>query len=601
MKILLLDDAYDLTKLTPQGLGDYAAIICLFWLAPSTKDILKKSRDIPAFSLQELISSEMAWGRQAYELARQVFDRGPRYAGLALRSYLAEPLTRESYFPFLITKVLEFCERLRITQGTDIIDLVGFLKESHIPPFSRQLSSNPRIRFKAGSLDQEPDPGSKSNLISRLLPRLREGLATGNWHSQMTDLLEWLDKTCHYRCLLGSKLKKSTLSKGEITFFSSYQNNSRILSFFGDLMPLSVTWLLANYSALRGITAAPNNIFWAWQFFKKSSPQPREAEAFDLGLEKSSSATHYLYNTDSWKDWLRVENRLLLNLTRSWESYLDEAKPRLIVMASQWGIEGWFTHLARCRGIPVLQIMHGILGGYFHTQTPIISDAMIVPGEFWKNLWPEDQQSKIFAFNPPGHFPPIARPFNDSPRTITFFSWPLAMVPYYNFYEITDGFIRIFHNLLIRKDISLIVRAHPLENPADFIERWNILYGPLPARINIVKDEPLEVTLAKTDLAVMYCSTVMLNCLANGIPLVIPGWIDYGWNEELRKLSSCYLANDFRDLEERLRLWLDCLPHAPEASASAFVRPAGVGQDEFTGLLKDLLFREPLEGAQNPR
>ena len=160
MKILLLDDGYDLTKLTPQGLGDYAAIICLFWLTPSTKDTLRKLKDIPAFALQELISSEMEWGRQAYELARQVFSRGPRYAGLALRSYLAEPLNQESYFPCLITKVLEFCERLRITQGMDIIDLVGFLRESHIPPFSGQLSSNPRIRFKVGSLDQEPDSGS---------------------------------------------------------------------------------------------------------------------------------------------------------------------------------------------------------------------------------------------------------------------------------------------------------------------------------------------------------------------------------------------------------------------------------------------------------
>src|SRR5208337_219371 len=118
-------------------------------------------------------------------------------------------------------------------------------------------------------------------------------------------------------------------------------------------------------------------------------------------------------------------------------------------------------------GISVLQIMHGILGGYFHTQTPIISDAMIVPGEFWKNLWPEDQRSKILAFNPPEYLPPIARPLNDSPRTITYFSWPLAMAPYYNFYEITDGFIRIFHDLLTKKDIFLIVRAHPLENPTD--------------------------------------------------------------------------------------------------------------------------------------
>jgi hypothetical protein len=229
--------------------------------------------------------------------------------------------------------------------------------------------------------------------------------------------------------------------------------------------------------------------------------------------------------------------------------------------------------------------MHGVLGGYLYTQTPILSDAMVVPGEFWKNLWPKDQRHKIFVFNPPGYFAKISRPLNRRPRNLTFFSWPLAMLPYYNFYEITDGFIRIFHSLLADKTTHVTIRAHPLENPQDLTSRWHELYGPLPARLRIVKEEPLEVTLKNTDLALMYRSTVMLNCLANDIPVVMPGWIDYGWNDGLVELSNCYLARDFRDLEERLRLWLKVQPQDSEPPNANFLHPSGMGKEDFLGLL----------------
>ena len=99
------------------------------------------------------------------------------------------------------------------------------------------------------------------------------------------------------------------------------------------------------------------------------------------------------------------------------------------MVANQWGIEGWLTQCAKRRGIPALQVMHGVLGGYLYTRTPILSDALIVPGEFWKNLWPEDQRDKILIYNPPDSFPKKQRPRKSRPDTLTYFSWPLSQRP----------------------------------------------------------------------------------------------------------------------------------------------------------------------------
>jgi hypothetical protein len=140
----------------------------------------------------------------------------------------------------------------------------------------------------------------------------------------------------------------------------------------------------------------------------------------------------------------------LVNLTHCWENYLEKVKPRLIVTANQWGIEGWLGRVAKKRGVAVLQIMHGVLGGYFYTRTPVISDAMIVPGEFWRSLWPADQQGKIQVFNPEESFPLVGKRLISDKRHLTFFSWPLRSSHFYNFSEFSDWFIKIFKKLLNR-------------------------------------------------------------------------------------------------------------------------------------------------------
>jgi hypothetical protein len=90
-------------------------------------------------------------------------------------------------------------------------------------------------------------------------------------------------------------------------------------------------------------------------------------------------------------------------------------------------------------------------------------------------------------------------------------------------------------------------------------------------------------------MALMYRSTVMLNCLANGIPMVMPGWIDYGWNDDLGELTNCYVAQDFRDLEARLWSWIEQPPPDSEEKNNHFLRPSGTGRKEFTSIIGSLI------------
>ena len=87
----------------------------------------------------------------------------------------------------------------------------------------------------------------------------------------------------------------------------------------------------------------------------------------------------------------------------------------------------------------------------------------------------------------------------------------------------------------------------------------------------------------------MYRSTVMLDCLAQEIPVVMPGWIDYGWNADLTKIPGLYLAEDFSDLEEKILSWLQHPPDWSEAAVQKLVSPPGGGQDKLRLLIEKLL------------
>jgi hypothetical protein len=591
-RILVLDDSFDLATLTARPYKDYRSVICLFWLAPSTKIAISRSIGASSFCLGDIIKSDMAWGKSAYDLATQVVEGGPSYGDLYWRTYLTEPLYLNAHILILLEMIVDFIEELRERWAVSTIFIDGLLDKATADLLATILSDHSRLIYHSLTCQGENRVSAKGKgLLAGLRNRFREACLTRDWRRQAMDLTEWLDKTYCLRTYLGGLLCNPDVSEGGVAVFSSYFNNSRTLSAFVDLMPWPVHWVLANDSARQGLANGMHKYYWIWEFARTSCPKTRDEELQfdDRGISESLSFLKtWLTRNPIWQKWKSIELSLLVTLTHCWEIYLERAKPSLIIMAGQWGIEGWFAQIAKKRHIPVVQVMHGALGGYLHTQTPIISDLMVVPGDFWRELWPEEQRRKIVVHNPAGNIKKVRKKSEPKKRCVTFFSWPLMTGTFYNFSEFTDGFIHIFHKILLKEKYKVIVRAHPLENPQNFVERWRHLKGALPSTLCISKREPLDGVLSETDVALMFRSTVMLDCLANDIPVVMPGWIDFGWNQALTGVPNIYLARDFVDLEQRLLVWLGDPPEVSEEVAKYFVRPSGEDRSSFLSLMNEL-------------
>jgi len=154
---------------------------------------------------------------------------------------------------------------------------------------------------------------------------------------------------------------------------------------------------------------------------------------------------------------------------------------------------------------------------------------------------------------------------------------------------LSEGILDILHTL-IQAGVWVTVRAHPAENPADFIESWRQRYGELPTRLHLDKHGDLAELLAQTDIALMFRSTVMLDCLVNNIPIVMPGWIEFGWNHELYHLRGVHLARTWADLRATLQEWIQHPPTLDPNVISSFVETDSNGAHNLSSLLNQTLF-----------
>ena len=596
VRVLIIDgncDLLELPKASRVGAPGYDLVICQFWAASETTRRLAQELGASCYALNDIIPDYGEWERGAYERTQAICTEGPRYEGLAWRSYLQEGLYNELLLLIAAGNSIKLVERYSRERQRDSAVINMIVSERARKAFEISwLRSDFKLTFDKPEQAEIRGRAEKGR-PARILNRAREVMLTGGLRTQLWHLLAELDRDYSRRIAASKTLARPEVAAGGTTLLSSYVNNSRIIRSFEDRLPGPATWVLTNYSARAGANGTSSPTHWIWRFpgdrAKTQTSDDLKISYTDPTTAVGSVMEEWLAESPVWSGWVRMHLAALVNMTACWEAYLDRARPSLVVTASQWGLEGWFTQVAMSRGIPVLQLMHGVLGGHLYTRTPVVSDGLVTFGQFWKTLWPASEQRKIVSHNPEGYIKKVGSKFGAGRPRLTFFSWPVYNLAHYNGSEFTDQIIHLLNRLIVANACEVTVRAHPAENPYVFVQRWRHLFGRDAALPRISKQEPLSDILEDTDVALMLRSTVMLNCLASGIPVVMPGWIPTGWNEALEAIRAeqqIYLARDFADIENRIRGWL-ARPPQPRQTGR-LLRPAGEGGDEFDAFVRQL-------------
>lgn len=594
-RVLLIDESADPSDIFREDLGAFSDLLALGWFSPDALEALQQRHGhLRCHGLLEVVGGLDRWESEAIGWMERVCRGGPSYRGQRWRTFLAEPLYREA---------------MAVQAALDAFRLCRSLSEE-----KPQIRVSGRLGLYLRELFglESPQGTVGPSRGQRLVRRLRRVLVTGDLLGQLRILSDQLDPEYRWRCRFHGRLPSPRPHHGGVTFFSSYLNNSRILRVAEPLVEGDVHWVVSNPPAGDGAAGHRGDLHELWRFAEPGEPaMPEDPLRVTLGSAADEQEQRllevWLRTSPICHYWLSAGQTAMARLTRCWGSYLDRARPRLLVVANQWGIEGWFLLEAQRRGIPVVQIVHGVLSGKFYTGLPVLSDALVVSGDFWRNLWPPSERQRIHVHNlheklaspeaeAPGPEEPRSRR-NPSPvrhgasrrRRLTYFSWPFDRLDFYPGKDLMAGFVDLFQELLEGRACTLTVRAHPLENLSDLTSFWQQRHGKLPEGLELSQSEPLAGVLEATEIAVMFRSTVMLDCFARGIPVLMPSWIDFSWMPQLEGMKGLHLAADFRDLEKTLRSWIEEPPVAERREAIQFLQPTSSDSArELSALFHDL-------------
>ncbi len=607
-RLLVIDDSCDLGSVKREDLANFTDLLMLCWVAPDTLNRLVGADGPTYFDLLQIVGGHRRWEEEAAALAKTICNEGPAHHGHPWREFLVEPLFAEARTVQAILDTFRLC-RQRVHAAWQFEIHLWIRTESE--QIFRALAAGSDLE----SMIQSPAPThrpkrTRASLPQRLARRLRQARVTGNWRAQVRNLATQADPDFGHRIRASRLLSTPDITSNGVTFFSSYLNNSRTLKTVEPYFPQGATWIVTNSPARKGAQSRNSLIHDLWRFAPKTLPAwvksayhqdtSRVADFASLGTSRQRAVRTWLHQSPTWHYWHDAGLTTLLRLTACWEAYLEQASPKLVAIANHWGIEGWLARIAKQRGTAVVELMHGVLGGPFYTEGPLAADALIVWGDFWRQQRPESQHSRIHVFNPG----PIAdQEHSKAPSErlrVTYLSWPFDRSPFYNAGELQDGFIDLFHEILEEHNCQLTIRGHPLENLSDLTRRWQQRFGELPQHLQLSQNEPLSSVLEQTDIAIMFRSTVLLDCLARDIPVLIPGWIDFDWNHSLQQISGIRLVTDFPDLKRQLKAWLKSPPALDRRQTRHFLRPAGEGERAFRTLLAELSEARPTPTPSSP-
>jgi hypothetical protein len=233
-------------------------------------------------------------------------------------------------------------------------------------------------------------------------------------------------------------------------------------------------------------------------------------------------------------------------------SFFDSVAPDQVWTANQWGSEATVLETARLRAVPTVQVQHGVLEEYYSTSQ-IRSDRFLVWGEAWRDAVPASERERTEIRDPRATRPlPKLRG-----GCVTFFTQPFTPAEYVNPWVYRREAVRSLATIA-RTGARTIVRVHP----RDSVDGWrSALKKWAPSeRVELDSRGPLDDVIRRTRVAVTVSSTVFLECLRHGVPVVASDSYPIAWKTLLEEEGALAFAGSSKDV---VRLVLQAEPTDP--------------------------------------
>jgi hypothetical protein len=263
--------------------------------------------------------------------------------------------------------------------------------------------------------------------------------------------------------------------------------------------------------------------------------------------------------------------------------FLDEVSPELVVVGNA-AFEGPLLQLARARSIPTALLQHGILGDYYQLMDQP-ADTLLVRGEFWKEFVAEKMRSRTRVLNVPSAAA-TSHASGDGGKILFLTSVDPALTHTHES-DLRDILTRLLQ-VGEASHRALVVRVHPMEQIGYYRNIVERLSSELNLKVNVEYSQGpgIDAILANAAVAVTYSSTVFLDCLRRGIPIVSFDWHDFAYKSLIERHGVFHFAKSLADLE---RLVAEAVAGRLTANSEYERFLAPTSQQEVSGFFESLM------------
>jgi hypothetical protein len=503
--ILILGDARH-----PALVGESVDLIVpLFWTAPETLTTLEQRWGCPAVSLSELVPDVSVIARESYDRGHAIATASPKYRGvlplLGHETVLADLLS-----PNIVAA--QVVEGLAALAGDgELITSAGGSWAGAFQEAARSRGSAFRVRDIAKGKVRD------TGLASRIVRAGLDAVAERDWRRLVAQPIEHV----------GPRFRRSRTTqvpKDRTWCYASYVNYARALA--RHAIP-GAAWLVNGRSGASGVPAgvSPAHL-WDME-------HPRSRAEHLAAAEEIVTFVAGRWPSREVPDFTSMILGVLAEIDL-FRAFVERAEPVALWVGNQWGGERTLIQVAREADIPVIQVQHGALESHFR-WADLATDRFLVWGEAWRSRLPEASQARTEVVDPGVSL--VQSGSRAAGGEVVFLSAPTVQ-PLWDPQVARHEAAQVLAGVA-RSGTKIVARIHPMDD----LRPWRASLtaaGAAPERFD--KGVPLETSLAGSTAALTYRSTVFMDCVASGIPVVALGWYPWVWDDAVREFGGMTLA-----------------------------------------------------------
>jgi Capsule polysaccharide biosynthesis protein len=358
------------------------------------------------------------------------------------------------------------------------------------------------------------------------------------------------------------------VERGGIWFYSTSYNCTRIGMEYEPYMPQKVKFLVEDdATGGRRLRELDRERFcvYAWT---EASDLPKRAEIREAGKRiteaawsvslpgEADLARSILLKSEWWQHFLTRQLPFAMYNSRALERWRQAIAPELVVV----GNAGWERALLlrkEMNGVPRVMLQHGVMHWvYAMADQPV--DMFLLRGPFFQRHINDRLRQKTAVRNFQEPMQPAPGTHENRKGDILFVTTPYEVLPMFHREDLKD-ILRSLLRASVASGRRLIVRVHPQEKVALYMQIVRNLQSDVRLNGEVVYSQGMgvEEVLATSSVAVLYFSTMFLDCLRHRIPIVSFGWHWFPNKSHFEAEEIFHFARDLAHLELLIKNGVD--------------------------------------------